>query len=67
MLGTNLSVKLEDGSWDTETKRLCLMDRRDFNELGIGIGTVALLLVFHRVTLAGSPPSMDVMFTKSLR
>merc|ERR1712188_187461 len=30
MLGTNLSVKLEAGSWDTETKRLCLMDRRDF-------------------------------------
>jgi len=45
MLGTNLSVKLEDGedkskgnhSWTTETQRLLLMDRKDFNVLGIGI------------------------------
>lgn len=36
MLGTNLSIKLEDG-WDSDTKRLMLMDRRDFNKLGIGI------------------------------
>ena len=37
MLGTNLSVKREDGSWDTETKRLLLMDSRDFNKLGLGL------------------------------
>lgn len=43
MLGTNLSVKLgqeEAGSgakWTTETQRLLLMDRKDFNTLGIGI------------------------------
>lgn len=37
MLGTNLSVKNEDGSWSTETNRLMLMDSRDFNKLGIGI------------------------------
>lgn len=37
MLGTNLSVRLPDGSWDTETDRLLLMDRRDFNKLGIGL------------------------------
>ena len=36
MLGTNLSVKTEDG-WTTETQRLLLMDRKDFNQLGIGI------------------------------
>eukprot|EP01094_Clydonella_sp_ATCC50884_P018096 TRINITY_DN328_c0_g2_i6.p2 TRINITY_DN328_c0_g2~~TRINITY_DN328_c0_g2_i6.p2 ORF type:complete len:529 (+),score=238.91 TRINITY_DN328_c0_g2_i6:53-1588(+) len=36
MLGTNLSIKKDDG-WDTDTTRLCLMDRRDFNQLGIGI------------------------------
>ncbi|KAI8140850.1 hypothetical protein BJV82DRAFT_621380 [Fennellomyces sp. T-0311] len=36
MLGTNLSVKLEDG-WTTDTSRLILMDRRDFNQLGIGM------------------------------
>lgn len=40
MLGTNLSVKREDGTWDTETKRLMLMDSRDFNRLGIGIDEI---------------------------
>ena len=37
MLGTNLSVKKDDGSWDSESQRLLLMDARDFNRLGIGI------------------------------
>jgi len=36
MLGTNLSVKLDD-EWTTEAQRLLLMDRKDFNQLGIGI------------------------------
>ena len=37
MLGTNLSFKRPDGTWDTEPKRLLLMDRRDFNHLGVGL------------------------------
>ena len=37
MLGTNLSVKLESGGFTTEPERLILMDRRDFNELGVGL------------------------------
>ncbi len=37
MLGTNLSVKNPDGSWGSDTNRLVLMDRRDFNSLGIGL------------------------------
>jgi hypothetical protein len=36
MLGTNLSVKHE-GEWSTESQRLLLMDRKDFNQLGFGI------------------------------
>ncbi|KAI8898808.1 hypothetical protein BC833DRAFT_657495 [Globomyces pollinis-pini] len=36
MLGTNLSVK-KDGEWTTESQRLLLMDRKDFNQLGLGI------------------------------
>jgi hypothetical protein len=36
MLGTNLSVKIDD-EWTTEAQRLLLMDRKDFNQLGIGI------------------------------
>ena len=37
MLGTNLSVKKEDGSWGSQAERLMLMDSRDFNQLGIGL------------------------------
>jgi len=37
MLGTNLSFKKEDGTWGSDTSRLVLMDRRDFNKLGIGL------------------------------
>ncbi|MFT7621835.1 MAG: hypothetical protein ACI9WU_001000 [Myxococcota bacterium] len=37
MLGTNLSRKLEDGTWTTEPERLLLMDSRDFNRLGVGL------------------------------
>lgn len=37
MLGTNLSVKLEDGGWGSDTNRLMLMDRRDFNKLGVSL------------------------------
>lgn len=37
ILGTNLSIKRPDGSWDSDTDRLILMDRRDFNKLGVGV------------------------------
>ena len=37
MLGTNLSVKVDDLTWDTESQRLLLMDRKDFNQLGLGL------------------------------
>ncbi|PHI18570.1 hypothetical protein CEQ90_17270 [Lewinellaceae bacterium SD302] len=37
MLGTNLSYKNPDGSWNSDTNRLVLMDRRDFNKLGVGL------------------------------
>ncbi|MDA8793662.1 hypothetical protein N9N67_10460 [Bacteriovoracaceae bacterium] len=37
ILGTNLSVKIGENQWDSETSRLMLMDRKDFNSLGIGI------------------------------
>lgn len=40
MLGTNLSVKLEDNTWATEAQRLLLMDRKDFNQLGIGVDDI---------------------------
>ncbi len=37
VLGTNLSMKLADNQWDSDTSRLLLMDKLDFNKLGIGI------------------------------
>ena len=37
MLGTNLSLKSPDGSWSSDTSRLLLMDRRDFNQVGVGL------------------------------
>lgn len=37
MLGTNLSFRNTDGTWGSDTNRLVLMDRRDFNKLGIGL------------------------------
>ena len=37
VLGTNLSIKEDNNSWKTDTSRLIIMDRKDFNKLGIGI------------------------------
>ncbi len=37
MLGTNLSYRTPEGAWATDTNRLLLMDRKDFNLLGVGI------------------------------
>jgi hypothetical protein len=37
ILGTNLSVKMENGSWDTDIKRLIIADRKDFTKLGFSI------------------------------
>lgn len=37
MLGTNLSIKLDHNKWGSDTNRLMLMDRRDFNKLGLGL------------------------------
>ena len=37
MLGTNLSVKEGDNLWSSDTNRLMLTDRRDFNKLGLGL------------------------------
>jgi len=37
ILGTNLSFKESDGSWGSDRTRLMLMDRKDFNSLGLGI------------------------------
>lgn len=37
MLGTNLSYKDNEGNWKSDPNRLLLMDRKDFNKLGVGL------------------------------
>ena len=37
MLGTNLSFDLGDGRFSSDSSRLLMMDRRDFNKLGISV------------------------------
>jgi hypothetical protein len=37
ILGTNLSIKMENGSWDTDIKRLIIADRKDFTKLGFSV------------------------------
>ncbi len=37
VLGTNLSIKTAENQWDSDTSRLMLMDRKDFNMLGLGL------------------------------
>ncbi|MCA9371961.1 hypothetical protein KC726_03610 [Candidatus Woesebacteria bacterium] len=37
ILITNLSYKDDNGEWGTDTSRLMLMDRRDFNKLGLSL------------------------------
>ena len=59
MLGTNLSFKNPDGSWGSDTNRLVLMDRRDFNKLGIGLDD--LIEAFIQTTL--SMVAIDKMAT----
>ncbi len=37
VLGTNLSLKIEKNKWESDTSRLLLMDRKDFNKIGVGL------------------------------
>jgi hypothetical protein len=60
ILGTNLSVRKDDGAWDTETDRLMLVDRKDFNRLGLGIDD--LIKAFIQTALATS--AIDKMCCK---
>ena len=37
ILGTNLSKKISEGTFETDSNRLMLTDRRDFNKMGVGL------------------------------
>jgi hypothetical protein len=76
MLGTNLSVKIGENKWDSDTNRLILMDRRDFNKLGIGlddlieayIQTVLSMIAIDKMckTLFGTRGKFKMRLFKSL-
>jgi len=62
-LGTNLSILKPDGTWDSDTSRLVLMDRKDFNKLGISIDD--LIDGFIQTVLAST--AIDQMCKRLLR
>jgi len=76
MLGTNLSGRSSEGEWVTDTTRLVLMDRRDFNRLGLGlddlidafIQTVLATIAIDRlaISLIGERGDLRVKLFQSL-
>jgi hypothetical protein len=51
VLGTNLSIKTGENQWTSDTSRLLLMDRKDFNSLGIGIDDLAEAFIQTTLTI----------------
>lgn len=76
MLGTNLSIKLGENQWSSDTNRLLLTDRRDFNKLGVGlddlieayIQTVLSMIAIDRMgkMLVGTKGQFKMSLFKSL-
>ena len=76
VLGTNLSIKVGENKWDSDTNRLMLMDRKDFNMLGIGtddlieayIQTVLTMIAIDKMaqTLISKKGSFRMKLFKSL-
>ncbi|MFH2010742.1 MAG: hypothetical protein ABI333_29345 [bacterium] len=72
MLGTNLSIKLPDGSFTTDPSRLLPMDRKSFNLLGLGLDDLiegfiqTVLSVIAIDKLAGSLITQKGRFRRKL-
>ncbi|MFK7946729.1 MAG: hypothetical protein AB8G11_03990 [Saprospiraceae bacterium] len=76
MLGTNLSVKLGDNDFTSDSSRLMLTDRRDFNKLGLGlddlieayIQTVLSMIAIDKmcINLMGTKGKFKMRLFKSL-
>jgi hypothetical protein len=65
MLGTNLSIKNKDGSWDSDTNRLVLMDRRDFNKLGIGLDDLIEAYIQTVLSMVAIDKMAQTLFNKN--
>lgn len=63
VLGTNLSRKLGEDQWDTEPRRLLMMDRVDFSKLGLGLDD--LIEAFVQAVMANR--AIDDMARKLVR
>ena len=76
ILGTNLSIKLDDGTFSSDSSRLVMMDRRDFNKLGISVDeliegyiqTVLSLIAIDKmaITLINQKGKLKTRLFKSL-
>ena len=64
MLGTNLSFKNEDGSWGSDSNRLVLMDRRDFNKLGIGLDDLIEAYIQTVLSMVAIDKMAQTLFNK---
>ncbi len=64
MLGTNLSFKKEDGSWGSDTNRLVLMDRRDFNKLGVGLDDLIEAYIQTVLSMVAIDKMAQTLFNK---
>jgi hypothetical protein len=67
MLGTNLSIKTGDHTWDTETDRLLLMDSRDFDRLGIGLDDLVEAYVQTTMALRAIDRMAESLLTRKGR
>jgi len=64
MLGTNLSYKNPDGSWGSDSNRLVLMDRRDFNKLGIGLDDLIEAFIQTVLSMVAIDKMAQTLFNK---
>jgi hypothetical protein len=67
MLGTNLSVRTGEHTWDTETDRLLLMDSQDFNRLGIGLDDLIEAYVQTTLAIRAIDRMADALLTRKGR
>ncbi|MCB0358718.1 MAG: hypothetical protein KDD44_03755, partial [Bdellovibrionales bacterium] len=67
MLGTNLSVKLGENQWDTESERLLLMDRKDFNSLGVGLDELIAAFIQTSMAIVAVDKMATSLFTQKGR
>jgi hypothetical protein len=67
LLGTNLSYLDRNEEWQTDTSRLVLMDRRDFNSLGLGLDDLIEGFIQTVLSTIAIDQMADMLFTQKGR